>query len=130
MFIVADEVEFTWPVTFRQPVSGGTWSEVQVEFRFRQIRNSAFGALQRELQQISASAPTEEEALDRAATAYERIVRDWTGDSIGDPDGTPLPYSKAALIALLDMPGAGRAIIEAYAAAITGTGREERRRGN
>jgi len=130
MFIVAAEREFTWPVEFHQVGEDGQRTVKSVPFRFRQIRNSAFVKLQRDLREIGAAAQTDEEALAAAADAYQRIVGGWDSSKIAGEDGAPLEFSREALMLLLDMPHAGLAILAAYAEATSPAGREERRRGN
>jgi hypothetical protein len=129
-YVVAPEREFGWTVVFYQPNDDGQRVAKPVKFRFRQLRNSAFTQLQRELREIGKTAETEEAALAAAAEGYERIVLGWDSAAMAGPDKTPVEYSRDALIKVLDQPHAGTAIMDAYNEAISPPGREERRRGN
>ncbi|MGO1078338.1 phage tail assembly chaperone [Inquilinus sp. CA228] len=130
MFIVAAEREFFWPVEFTQVAEDGAKARKPVKCRFRQIRNSAFAKLQRDLAEIGRTAESDEAALEAAADAYLRILVGWDSATISTADKAPLEFSREALIELLDMPHAGSTILNAYAEAIAPAGREERRRGN
>jgi hypothetical protein len=130
MFIVASERRFSWPVEFWQVGEDGQRTAKAVTFQFRQIKASAFAQLLRDLHEASAKAQSEEEAVEAATAIYERIVLGWDSAAIGEADATPLAFSRQALATVLDMFGAGTAIVTAYSRAVTGTGAEENRRGN
>ncbi|WP_395672107.1 phage tail assembly chaperone [Inquilinus sp.] len=130
MFIVAAEREFFWPVDFWQVGQDGQKVKSTVKFRFRQIRQSAFAKLQRDLAEIGRTAESEQAALEAAADAYARIVAGWDSSTIASADQVPLEFSRQALTDLLDIPHAGAGILVAYGEAIAPGGREERRRGN
>lgn len=128
--IVAQEREFSWPVSFRQPVDGGTFAEVKLELRFRVMRNKAFRSLVRQILEVDQGGLAEEDAEAKTLDAFERFVAGWEPGQVVDEAKAPVPYSREALAEVLDMPGAAKAILDAYRDAISGVGREERRRGN
>jgi hypothetical protein len=99
---------YTWPVKIPFPADNGTIShaEFSVTFRYRDAAQ-----LQRLRDRLI---DTETDAL----AAFTEVISDWSG-VIGDDD-QPVPYSRDALQALLQLPSAPFALMEAYSASLRG----------
>lgn len=106
MFVVTTEHEFTWPVTVKVPQDGGTYARFSFAARFRQLSKE-------EREEIRGPRAVDDSAIVRKA------VIGWD-DQIVDEDRNPVPFSREALDALIDVPYVLQAFARAYTEAMYG----------
>lgn len=106
MFNLALSETYSWPVDLRVAMDGGKWESRKFDLRFRRLSQSR-------LDQVFEEADAQ--AL-RVDALLREIIVGWSG--IVDEAGDALPFSQAALDALLDLPGARRAIADAWRASL------------
>ena len=90
-FALGDCNEVWWPVTVSKPADGGP-VEVQIELRYRLMDTDQAKAMR-----AMDDEQAHEEILDR--------ITDWRG--VLGRDGSPLPFSRANLAALMKLPYVG-----------------------
>lgn len=122
MFKIEPEQRVDWPVQLHRPRAGGGHDKVTFTVTFAVLKRREMLELQKQL----ARAEEDAEALDLIA----RLVVGWPDGAIADAGGTPIPYGRAALGALIDEPGVWPAILAAWGEMMAPPARESRRLGN
>jgi hypothetical protein len=108
MFILQDEMRWTWPVTVKVPAEGGRFEEKQFTAAFRLVPESMWDTL-------GATEDGVKQQLRAAVLGVEGVAVQ-RGDSAPDmltPD--------ELLEALLDVPFIRTALLRAYVESLTGT---------
>lgn len=131
MFKIVPERTFDHPVEVPEPDGRGGHRWLRFRLTFRAMGRKAWGRLQRELQALREEEGLSDEERDtRELGLTMRFVVGWPEGEVGDADGRPVAYSRESLAELLDMEGVPERVGLAYAEALHGAAREERRRGN
>lgn len=107
-FVLKQDDRFTWPISFDVPVDGGRHQRQTFDGEFIRLSQSR-------IRELSA-------ALQDQETGDQDIAREvlvgWSG--ITDDDGEEVPFSKAALDRLLDIPMLATAIVTTYFKSLQG----------
>jgi len=107
-FVLKRSDSYTWPVIYRQPVSGGRREKQEFDAEFRRLPQSRISEIQELAQQKVAG--DEVEVSD--VLIADEVLMGW--DGIVDADGESVGFSKASKAELLELPMMAGAIIEAY----------------
>jgi hypothetical protein len=107
-FVLKQDDRFTWPISFDVPVDGGRHQRQTFDGEFVRVSQSRL----RELAEL-----LQGEAATDADIAREVLVG-WSG--ITDDEGEEVPFSKAALDRLLDVPMLATAIVTTYFKSLQG----------
>jgi hypothetical protein len=108
MFNLSLSNEFKWPVEFHLAANGGKFVKQTFDAVFKRKTADEL----RELQE-------REGMTDRLFVA--EVLTGWSGIT---SDGEDVPFSEDALQQVLNVPGAGAAIVQAYYVAIAGIARK------
>lgn len=108
--VLKDSDSYTWPIVYRQPVSGGRREKQEFEAEFKRLPQSRITEIQ-ELAQRRVDNDPEATDISDVSIADEILVG-W--DGIVDSDGDVIPYSKGSKAQLLELPMMAGCLIEAY----------------
>ena len=118
--VLKDSDSYTWPIVYRQPVSGGRREKQEFEAEFKRLPQSRINQIQ-ELAQKVIDKDSDAPEISDVGIADEVLVG-W--DGIVDSDGEVIPYSKGSKAQLLELPMMAGTLIEAYFASLV----EEKRK--
>ena len=118
--VLKDSDTYTWPIVYRQPVSGGRREKQEFEAEFKRLPQSRINQIQ-ELAQKVIDKDSDAPEISDVGIADEVLVG-W--DGIVDSDGEVIPYSKGSKAQLLELPMMAGTLIEAYFASLV----EEKRK--
>jgi len=107
-FVLKQDDRFTWPISFDVPVDGGRHQRQTFDGEFVRLSQSRLRELGEAIQT--------EEASDQDIA--REVLVGWAG--ITDDDGEEVPFSKAALERLLDIPMLATAIVTTYFKSLQG----------
>lgn len=108
--VLKDSDSYTWPIVYRQPVSGGRREKQEFEAEFKRLPQSRINAIQDLAQKVIDKDPEAAEISD--VSIADEVLVGW--DGIVDSDGEVIPYSKGTKAQLLDLPMMAGTLIEAY----------------
>lgn len=108
--VLKDSDSYTWPIVYRQPVSGGRRDKQEFEAEFKRLPQSRITEIQELAQRRIDNAPNATDISD--VTIADEVLVGWEG--IVDGDGEPIPYSKGTKAQLLELPMMAGCLIEAY----------------
>ena len=108
--VLKDSDSYTWPIVYRQPVSGGRREKQEFEAEFKRLPQSRIVEIQELAQRRIDNAPGATDISD--VTIADEVLVGWEG--IVDGDGEPIPYSKGTKAQLLELPMMAGCLIEAY----------------
>lgn len=108
--VLKDSDSYTWPIVYRQPVSGGRREKQEFEAEFKRLPQSRINAIQDLAQKVIDKDPDASEISD--VSIADEVLVGW--DGIVDSDGEVIPYSKGTKAQLLDLPMMAGTLIEAY----------------
>ena len=108
--VLKDSDSYSWPITYRQPVSGGRREKQEFEAEFKRLPQSRINEIQ-ELAQKRIDNDSSAGDISDLSIADEVLVG-WEG--IVDSDGEAIPYSKGSKAQLLELPMMAGCLIEAY----------------
>jgi len=107
-FVLKQDDRFTWPISFDVPVDGGRHQRQTFDGEFIRVSQARLRELGEAIQA--------EEASDQDIA--REVMVGWSG--ITDDDGEEVPFSKAALDRLLDIPMLATAIVTTYFKSLQG----------
>lgn len=108
--VLKDSDSYTWPIVYRQPVSGGRREKQEFEAEFKRLPQSRINAIQDLAQKVIDKDPDAAEISD--VSIADEVLVGW--DGIVDSDGEVIPYSKGTKAQLLELPMMAGTLIEAY----------------
>ena len=108
--VLKDSDSYTWPIVYRQPVSGGRREKQEFEAEFKRLPQSRINQIQDLAQKVIDKDPDASEISD--VSIADEVLVGW--DGIVDSDGEVIPYSKGTKAQLLDLPMMAGTLIEAY----------------
>jgi hypothetical protein len=108
--VLKDSDSYTWPIVYRQPVSGGRREKQEFEAEFKRLPQSRINAIQDLAQKVIDKDPEAAEISD--VSIADEVLVGW--DGIVDSDGEVIPYSKGTKAQLLELPMMAGTLIEAY----------------
>ena len=106
--VLKDSDSYSWPIVYRQPVSGGRREKQEFEAEFKRLPQSRITEIQELVQQ---RIDGEEVDISDVSIADEVVVG-WEG--IVDGDGEPIPYTRRTKEQLLELPMMAGTLIEAF----------------
>lgn len=110
MFVVKKSNSYFWPVTIETPENGGQFKKESFEVEFKRLPSS-------EVKKIFTAEGMEEKKTD-ADFCRENVIN-WKG--VKAEDGSDLNFSLSNLDLVLEIPGAGRKIVEAFMESLAGS---------
>lgn len=108
--VLKDSDSYTWPIVYRQPVSGGRREKQEFEAEFQRLPQSRINAIQELAQKRIDNDPDATDISD--VSIADEVLVGWEG--IVDGDGEPIGYSKSTKAQLLELPMMAGTLIEAY----------------
>lgn len=110
-FVLKQSTSYTWPITVEFPVDGGRTEKSTFDGEFKRLSQSR-------IKEITAAVDAGEITdVDIA----EEVLVDWSGVTDGQEE---IPFSKAALAQMLDVPLVASAIVMAFFNSLTGAKRK------
>jgi hypothetical protein len=109
-FVLKDSDSFSWPIIYRQPVSGGRKERQEFEAEFKRLPQSRISEIQEQVQAKVDKTNQDIEISD--VSIADEILVGWS--SIIDVDGEEIPFSKTTKAQLLELPLMASCLIEAY----------------
>ena len=106
--VLKDSDSYSWPITYRQPVSGGRREKQEFEAEFKRLPQSRIA----EIQDLAQKRMDGIEVEISDVSIADEVVVGWQG--IVDGEGEPLPYTRRTKEQLLDLPMMAGTLIEAY----------------
>jgi hypothetical protein len=106
--VLKESDSYSWPITYRQPVSGGRREKQEFEAEFKRLPQSRIAEIQELAQQRIDGVESE---ISDVSVADEILVG-WAG--IVDGDGEPLAFTRRTKEQLLELPMMAACLIEAY----------------
>jgi hypothetical protein len=106
--VLKDSDSYSWPIVYRQPVSGGRREKQEFEAEFKRLPQSRITEIQELVQQRIDGAEIDISDVSIA----DEVVVGWEG--IVDGDGEPIPYTRRTKEQLLELPMMAGTLIEAY----------------
>lgn len=115
MFVVASKHRFWWPVTVRMPdpEKPGQLIEATFQMQFETLPMERARALDAERNALPA-----DERTARLNDWLFEVAKDW--HEVIDADRAPIPFSREAFAAFLELAWHRNAVIEAYGEAMSG----------
>ena len=107
-FVLKQDDRFTWPISFDVPVDGGRHQRQSFDGEFVRVSQSRLRQFGEAIQG--------DEMTD--ADIARQVLVGWSG--ITDDEGEEVPFSKAALDRLLDVPMLATAIVTTYFKSLQG----------
>ena len=108
--VLKDSDSYSWPIVYRQPVSGGRREKQEFEAEFKRLPQSRINQIQDLAQKVIDKDPDAAEISD--VSIADEVLVGW--DGIVDSDGEEIPYSKGTKAQLLELPMMAGTLIEAY----------------
>jgi len=108
--VLKDSDSYSWPIVYRQPVSGGRREKQEFEAEFKRLPQSRIIEIQTLAKKL-ANGDAENAEISDVSIADEVLVG-WEG--IVDSEGEPLPFTRRTKEQLLELPMMAGALIEAY----------------
>jgi hypothetical protein len=108
--VLKDSDSYTWPIVYRQPVSGGRREKQEFEAEFKRLPQSRITQIQELAQRRIDNDPAATDISD--VSIADEVLVGW--DGIVDGDGEVIPYSKGTKAQLLELPMMAGCLIEAY----------------
>lgn len=108
--VLKDSDSYTWPIVYRQPVSGGRREKQEFEAEFKRLPQSRITEIQELAQRRIDNDPAATDISD--VSIADEVLVGW--DGIVDGDGEVIPYSKGTKAQLLELPMMAGCLIEAY----------------
>jgi hypothetical protein len=107
--VLKESDSYTWPITYRQPVSGGRQEKQEFEAEFKRLPQSRIAEIQAQAQQQLSGKGAPD--ISDVSVADEILVG-W--DGIVDSDGDAIAFNKTTKGQLLELPLMASCLIEAY----------------
>jgi hypothetical protein len=108
--VLKDSDSYSWPIVYRQPVSGGRRDRQEFEAEFKRLPQSRITEIQELAQRRVDGDPTAADISD--VSIADEVLIGWEG--IVDSDGEEIPYSKSVKAQILELPMMAGCLIEAY----------------
>lgn len=99
---------YSWPVTYRQPISGGRRTKQEFQAIFRRLPQSRITEIQ---EQVQKRLDGEDVAISDVSIADEVLVG-W--DGVVDDDASSIEFTQSVKEDLLELPLMAGTLVEAY----------------
>jgi len=119
--VLKESDSYSWPITYRQPVSGGRREKQEFEAEFKRLPQSRIIEIQSLATKLASNAADAGEISD--VSIADEVLVGWEG--IVDGDGEPVAFTRRAKEQLLELPMMAACLIEAYFTSLV-----EEKRGN
>jgi len=119
--VLKESDSYSWPITYRQPVSGGRREKQEFEAEFKRLPQSRIIEIQSMAQKLASGNADGGEISD--VSIADEVLIGWEG--IVDGEGEPVPFARRTKEQLLELPMMAACLIEAYFTSLV-----EEKRGN